>query len=385
MNFNTTSLTKELRRFFEDNDIDDGRAPTKSAFSQARLKLKHSCFIEFNERYTENYYSQDTLVKKWRGYRLLSVDGSLLQLPRTKPITEYFGEWNPINGDPCPMGRVSILYDMLNDLTVDALLSPKKSGERALAHDQINRNLKANDLLLMDRGYPCFWLAASILEKGSHFIARVETSKWNFAKELIQSKHNDVEVILEPTYNSQNRMHEFDIEDRDHLKLRAVKVKLESGEWEVLLTSLTDKNISVDVFKSLYGLRWPIEEKIKVYKCRVEIEKFSGKSVESVLQDFHAKILSTNLGALLLQSANCEAEHRYRNREKKYKVNVTESISIMKRRFIGVFFNSRIEFHLQRIIMQMSEYVEIIRPGRKFSREKTKRNKKWNLCYSPIS
>ena len=55
----------------------------------------------------------------------------------------------------------------------------------------------------------------------------------------------------------------------------------------------------VDLFKELYYLCWGIEENYKRLKQWVEIENFSGKSVLSIQQDFYAKIVASNLTALM--------------------------------------------------------------------------------------
>ena len=86
--------------------------------------------------------------------------------------------------------------------------------------------------------------------------------------------------------------------DKKPVKVRMLRVELDSGETEILVTSLTDTNkFSYDIFSELYHLRWPVEEDYKNIKYRLEAENFSGKSVLSIYQDFHAKLFSKNLAA----------------------------------------------------------------------------------------
>ena len=83
--------------------------------------------------------------------------------------------------------------------------------------------------------------------------------------------------------------------DLKPLKLRLIRIELETGEAEILITSLLDQQIhSYDQFAELYHLRWPVEEDYKTMKHWIEIENFSGKSVLSIYQDFHAKVFSKN-------------------------------------------------------------------------------------------
>jgi hypothetical protein len=48
------------------------------------------------------------------------------------------------------MARLSQLFDTLNKITVDAIISPKHIGERELAANHF-LHLKPTDLVLMDR------------------------------------------------------------------------------------------------------------------------------------------------------------------------------------------------------------------------------------------
>ena len=83
---------------------------------------------------------------------LVAFDGSTVRLPHIKEISKHFGVWNVQKGDPCPMARVSQMFDPLNKISIDAVISPKGIGERELAVKHCN-NLLPHDLALLDRGY----------------------------------------------------------------------------------------------------------------------------------------------------------------------------------------------------------------------------------------
>ena len=68
-----------------------------------------------------------------------------------------------------------------------------------------------------------------------------------------------------------------------------MRVELETGEVEVLLTDLVDsQKYPEEDFKALYHERWTVEEGIKTAKCKIEVENWTRKTVHSVYQDFHA-------------------------------------------------------------------------------------------------
>ena len=157
------------------------------------------------------------------------------------------------------------------------------------------------------------------------------------------------------------------------LKLRLIRVELDTGETEVLITSLIDKKaLPCELFRELYHLRWPVEEDYKKMKSWIEIENFSGKSVESVHQDFYAKVFAKNLTAVIASTTNANIDAAYKTRKYLYQVNYAQAYSEMKRIIPALFFRSRdlvseIIAALRQFLVQT---VEPIRPGRKFQRKK---------------
>ena len=130
------------------------RIVTKAALTKARMKLKYEAFIDLNSQLINHFYLNFRPLK-WNGFTLLAIDGTTVQLPRIKSITKHFGAWNPRQGGECPMARVSQMFDPLNHVTVDAIIEPKKTGERELAAFHFLK-LMPKDLILLDRGYPAY-------------------------------------------------------------------------------------------------------------------------------------------------------------------------------------------------------------------------------------
>lgn len=110
---------------------------TKSAFVQSRKKLKAETFIELNDTLVESFYEDDD-YKKWKGFRLLAIDGSCLTLPQSNEIIKDFGfAKNNVNPESIiPMAKVSSFYDLLNGIIIDSQIDQYKISEfmLALAH-----------------------------------------------------------------------------------------------------------------------------------------------------------------------------------------------------------------------------------------------------------
>jgi len=162
------------------------RVVTKSAFCKARKKIKSEAFKELNKS-AVNFFEENFQPKTWYGFTLASVDGSTLVVPNNDAIAEHFGVWNSGSESPCPMARISQLFDVLNKITLDAIISPKGTGERELCAEHF-LNLRPKDLVLLDRGYPAYWLFNLILMLGANFCARVPVGKWKIIKKFFRKK-----------------------------------------------------------------------------------------------------------------------------------------------------------------------------------------------------
>lgn len=91
--------------------------------------------------------------------RLLAVDGTRLVLPSHPTVVQEFGvnQFGPKVDSPRYLTMGSLLYDVLNLITIDSQIEPYASSERYLLMQHIDQ-VKPGDLLLFDRGYPRFWI-----------------------------------------------------------------------------------------------------------------------------------------------------------------------------------------------------------------------------------
>ena len=181
-------------------------------------------------------------------------------------------------------------------------------------------------------------------------------------------------ITLEPNQRSVEQCLEKGLPTQP-LKLRLVRVELEDGEVEVLITNLMDEqSFPVSEFKELYHLRWGAEENYKRLKQWVEIENFSGKSVLSVKQDFYAKVLSTNLTAMVANAAQQQVDKATAHRQHVYQVNFAQALSKMKNTLIELLLLSarKLQGKLKALIDYIACTIEPIRRGRRYSRSDSK-------------
>lgn len=341
----TKSLTIELARFFNLCVPKEEKPVTKQSYSEARMKMNHTAYIELNEDLVKEYYAGKD-YKTYKGYRLLAIDGSKIQVPKNQNTIAAYGMLGT-KGKEIPMATISTAYDVLNNLSVNTYLARGDSSERTLMENHVEKIRQttphAKDLLIADRGYPSLYLFIKMMESGYDFVIRCsEKGFLNEVKTFAKSAESErlVTISLDKSIR-RNVSTDKLVEKPKALLLRLVRIEIGMGKTEYLITSLTDKKeFTIDDLKEIYHLRWSIETYFNLQKNVFELENLSGKTSETVKQDYFARVLSSNLSSLLIEEAQASIENIDTNNplKKRRKVNRSVAIGLLKDQMIDLLF-----------------------------------------------
>lgn len=216
------------------------REVTKGALTQARSKLNEWAFIRLNEVAIDSFY-RGAEYYEWYGMRTLAVDGARLVLPNHPSVIEEFGQhkFGPNADSPRSLALASMLYDVLNQVTIDAQIAPYSDSEGDLLSKHIDK-IKRGDLLLLDRGYPCFWLLFMLKARGIEFCVRLKDNWWLKVKEFVKSGEKEHIITFSLPKKDRNKLKDYPHMQDATITCRLLRIELEDGKIEVLCTSLTD-------------------------------------------------------------------------------------------------------------------------------------------------
>lgn len=371
MNMPKRTLALELHDFVERFGA-CCRAPfqkiTPSALTQGRHKLLPEVFIGIREAMSGEYYTDnEERAKLWKGLRLLGIDGSQVTLPYSRELEKIYGTIkNQGNIKDVIQARVSVLYDVLNEMVVDGTLSPNTTGEGALAHGHV-AHMKPGDLITLDRGYPSFGLAFDILNAEAGFLFRCAPSFNKTVRKFSASDKTDWITEIAPDQKSTFKGKNYTAKSR--LKVRLVKVPLKTGEVEILMCSLLDREkYPYNIFAGLYNMRWRVEVFYDRIKNILMLENFSGLTPHAILQDFYCALLISNIQSLLIEEAQMELDKKGGGQKYKYKVNVSLSLGYMKHRLIKILSLKRPGRAIKKLEALLLENPQPERKGRSFIR-----------------
>ena len=338
------STQSALNNFLERKD----KTMSQQALSKARSKFDHTPFLKLFRGVRDAFYSTEYLptLRKFNNKFLVAIDGSETVLPNLPSLLEKFGGTG--SKASSPTARMSIAYDVLNDIIIDAAFTPLNISERIHAKNHIDAVGKIIDLkdiiFIMDRGYASQDLIELLSEK-SYYLFRLRT-KFN----------NEIDAL--PLGSHIITMY-------GNVKVRIVKFTLPTGEIETLMTNLFDLDESE--FKDLYFKRWRIEVKYDVVKNKLELPCFGGFSENVIMQDFWISMYLANMAAIAKNEADKKIKETRKDKDNMYdyQANVNTLIGSLRDKLADAVF-SRNPAHrqkkLERIMIEIQKSVVPVRP-----------------------
>lgn len=370
LSFGSNSLGHEIGEFFEYKES----FPSVSSFVQQRQKLHYSAFQALFEQFNSRIAGKPALFKD---HRVLAVDGSDLSLPFNPK------EENVIGDNHVSTLHLNALYDVINkqflDVIIQRALHEDECGAACALVDRIPERYPV--ILLADRGYENYNLFAHVEERLFDYVIRLrdsdkssivsgvhlpDTAEYDVTKRIVITRHSTGPAAIMPSvYKYFSKKSRFDYIENSkspdyELQIRFVRFQLSEGNYEVLATSLTEENFTVNDLKELYSLRWGIETGFRELKHILGLSAFHSKKENSVLQEVFARLIMYNFSMRITQKVPIKEK----DRSYQLQVNFTQATKICLN-----FFKYRgkeppydIEATIQRFLLP-------IRPNRKRQRQ----------------
>ena len=383
----TTSV--ELFDFF--NHRNPEKQITKQALSKAREHLSPDVFIKLNEIYVDTFYEYEDECETHKGYLVFAMDGTGLNIPNSKENQEYFGfSTNQIGRSQKPLANCSILYDIMNGIIVNGVISPYRVSEQAMAEEQIRfiKSLselkKKKIIILFDRIYSSVKLMSLLRENNIDFIMRSRVSYNNETRKAAHSKNYDKNRVIKLercVYNKNPWLDKILKKWNYHINMRICTGKFSDNETGVFITSLDKNEFKREEIVDLYRNRWKIETQFRYMKETGEFENFACKRVNLVLQEFFCRIYTLNMCTLMIADAQnlLDEDIKSGKVKTKHKLRINENVAygLMKDHLIECLHDN--DDFFKKLVTEISKHRVAVIPGRKFERSESFRRTKHNV------
>ena len=230
--------------------------PSKSAIFQARRRLGFEPVRDLFTRVAQPLAEPDTPGSWLAGRRVMSIDGTILDLANSVVNAEFFGR-PPVSRreqSAFPQARLVALAECGTHAILDAVMGPCTTSEIELSRELAGR-FTPGMLVLADRGFYGFRLWAQAAATGADLLWRVKTNLRLRHQEPLADGSWLATII--PTSGTGRQ-------STTPLTVRVVDYTINNGHdnsdsYRVLTTILDPAEASAEELATVYSERWEIE------------------------------------------------------------------------------------------------------------------------------
>ena len=378
ISFGSDSLPLEMNRYFNDKDT---LPITQSGFIQSRAKIKTEAFIQVMNLINKAYPCK----KKYKGYRLLAVDGSDLNIAKDKK-DDASRKFNGENTKSSYMLHINCEYDILNDRYIDCVVQKYNQQDENAALVAMSDRYKGDKaIFIADRYYAAYNNMAHLKEHGHKYLIRSKdiNGATSILKNYFKGKEGefdeDVSIILTNKYSKkiiENKdkykpimtNQTFDYLDSDNhfyeMKFRVVRIRIDGNEeeYESVITNLDRAEFPKEEIKDLYIRRWNIEVSYRHLKYVTDLNRTHSVKRDLLMQEIWAKLIMFNISMIIINYINENKISKEVKRRDEYKVNVSVAVELIR---ACIKRKGRVPPGL---IKQIASNILPVRHGRKYNR-----------------
>ena len=256
---------------------------TEEAFTLARHKVPTvfwNCLFAILLEDFERLYPD---LVRFKRFRVLAVDGTCLSMHNRKALLEHFGTASNGRGRKVPRARMVSLLLPFTRMMAGYELGCYTDSEHTLARRLLERTIRANDLVLMDKGFWSYGMFWQIQNKGAFFATRL---KARIGMQTIGQLGPDDELVEHSPKDWRKSWGKKGLPKS--IKLRVIRYQLQGFDPSAIVTNVLDPNeisreewirlLEVDregrviVAAGLYHRRWEVETSYREIKCDQGLE-----------------------------------------------------------------------------------------------------------------
>ena len=266
------------------------RQSAPSSISKARQRLGSEPLKLLYETLANPIAQEQTLGAFYRLWRLVSLDGSTLDLPDTKENESAFGRPGASRGQSgFPQLRFVSLVENGTHILFGARVGGYRMSEAQLAKEVIDQ-LQPDMLCLADRGFFSYRLWQRAGKTGAALVWRVK----NNLRLPVRQRLSDGSYLSQIYASSRDRRL-----DRGGIWVRVIEYRLEGIEdgeplYRLVTTILDEKAAPAAELAALYHERWEIESAFDELKTHLRGRQIvlRSKTPELALQEFYGLLLA---------------------------------------------------------------------------------------------
>jgi len=298
--------------------------PAKSSISEARSRLGYEPLERLAEQMVRPVATEKTQGAFFHRWRVVSLDGSTLDVGDTADNDAEFGRPAVSRGpgSAYPQIRFCSLLECGTHILFGTKVGSYATGEATLARDVV-ASLKSGMLCLADRSFFSYglWQRATS-QFGADLLWRVKNNQVL----PVQRRLQDGSYLSTVYHSPEDRRRQ-----NEGIAVRVIEYRLEEGEditYRLITSILDPSEASAMDLAALYTQRWEIEITFDEFKTHLRGRNIvmRSKTPSGVLQEFWGFILAHNAIRTIMHDAAT------RNNLDPDRISFVHSLRIVQRR-----------------------------------------------------
>jgi hypothetical protein len=285
----------------------DAEEVHRSALTRARSKVPWTIFRDLHQKSVDLAYSLHPRDPShlWHGMSVVGFDGSWYDLPATEEIRKEFDPQSGLQHEGkghYPQCLVTTAYDVFRRLALARSVVSIHGSEREQAQALLPF-IPSRSVLLFDRGYPSYDFIRFLREnhKGYFLFRCPAESTFPAVEAFVRDGRQEDYIVITPSNKFLQGLSPRQRKKAKGIQLRVIRLVSPDGKISVLLTNLLNKSsFPREDIIDLYFRRWRIEEHYRDEKVVLEIEKFHGKTPNSIRQEIFAVAIMSVIARTLI-------------------------------------------------------------------------------------
>lgn len=352
-----------------------GTDPTEvseEAFAQARQRMPLSFWMALLTVLAERFEQDHSRHLHFRDFRLLAMDGTMLPLANVSCLREHYGRpKNSSRKKAAPQARMVMITLPGTRIPIAYEVSPLAESEVTLA-GRLMQHVRADDLLLMDRGFLTYGLFWQIQLRGAYFCTRLKKNiKYKRLKALA---HKDWLVEWKPK-DSRGQWKDLP----RSIQLRVIHYQFPGFRASALVTNMLDAQrlpradwlrLARDcddngkLTPGLYHRRWEIETTYFELKVVLKTKSLRSRTPASLEYELAGRVIYY----LLIRWLIVVAAEKYDLDPLRISfTNAVREVELMRMSFITGSAEFAQEL-LSRLLARIADHTVPSRPGRHYPR-----------------
>lgn len=280
------------------------KSPSAGSLGKARKRLPLAVWRHIFDWVSRQAQEISKPLDKWRGLRVVLLDGMCVSMPESASLFEAFGRGKGRCGEyRYPLARL-VAMSLANTMTVVSYaLGPYHTDETVLAAGLL-KTLRKGDILLADRHFAGAHFYVRYQRTGLEFLTRVhQRLKISRIKRIVTYSKGDFvgRLNIGKTYRRKDPTLPASIQVRFICSKMLIRGRFRTV-W--LVSSLLDADCyPAEEIVKLYARRWHIETLFGQLKVELSARILRSKSPQQIRKEVAARVIALNVVRTIMLTA----------------------------------------------------------------------------------